>query len=365
MRSMSLFAPPGRPARWLLGALAMVLLGASACAYQTPSGATPATPAVAGTAVTPAAVATVIAPPVAGREAVPVTFTRAATLHSAPSGDARIGERERGYARASAVRCAELRVLIIDPTPDKPAWVDREALTVPAGFCGDPASGAVSLKTVTACVGDDVSYRHAQQARTALARLVRLSLGPEDVFVPLRMDGTDLAPPLRLPKLVEPPQSNGIPAGLAPSPTPAGLNNIFRPTPTAAAKSPTVVPVPPIETQLAEMQRLKDHAATHLATLALGSPARGSVEHCFQRVETAITSGQGSRFVILAARVSPAEVQRLRTFALEGSILLLFGLECEASSCALVRSPLDQWAQQRHVEVRPVDASADLASLVR
>lgn len=173
------------------------------------------------------------------------------------------GSRGPGF-QVRAVRREGSRWFVWDPSTKGFAYVDRNALSLPAGLTDEDAAAApaAAAKAVVVCIDRAASYRYTGAARSAVARWLLSAAHPGDVFYPRWIEDNSyspeaaVVPALRVPP--EPPPAATLATPGPPNPFDTGQ---------VAAATATVAAI---------AARAADAADARAATLGA---ARAELEH--------------------------------------------------------------------------------------
>jgi hypothetical protein len=327
----------------------------------------------AGSAPAPAAAPEELPPPTAGPTAEPglawAGFIRDDCEWSGPSTPPAVcfGSRGPGF-KVRAVRREGERWFVWDPSTTGFAYVDRNALSLPAELTADDPHTGPPARSAVVCVDRSTGYRYTGAARSAFAQWVLRSAHPGDVFYLRWIEDNSYRPEAEIvPAIRVPAEPTRVTLSIA-TPGPVNPFDVAQ----VASATATVRAIRGLETAAAATRESVIGASTEALNRQLGQllqtnpePAPGSdVGGCVKKGSELLAGVDSDRYLMVAtsARAGAPQIARLK---LDRVRLRVVYLQCDdPAECDQVKQ---QWsataAAANAADIRFSDPSEALARI--
>ncbi len=257
------------------------------------------------------------------------------------------------------VDCEGPRVKIIDPNTHGPAYIDRDAVEVPSGFCSQiPGQGGP--KTVVVAVAGPAVYSHTSVVLGDVSRLMRAAAEPGDTFIVMWLNGADVIPPVHVPV------QSVVPHSPSPTVTPCGpYDKPCRVMATATAT--TLLDQGELDSVPGDARQDVTKAANELETLSLaGAPSTSDVLPALARAQLLLDGVPGPHYLFIAGPLQPPATEELAQLRLSGTFIRFLGPDCpDPVRCAQWDHVWRDWAATANADVAVYDESVDLVEKVQ
>jgi hypothetical protein len=232
------------------------------------------------------------------------TFIRDDCEWSGPEASAScFGNRGAGF-RIRAIRREGDRWYIWDPSTNNYAYVSRNALSLPAELTSSEDPLGPAAKAVVSCVDRSNGYRYTTQAREGIAKWIRDSAHPGDLFYERWIEDNSYRPEAEIiPAIRVPAEPTRLPQ---PASTPAPPNPFNRDQ--VAQATATIGAMQTVEARASATREALQNAVTNELTQELGAlvaaPASPStdadVTGCVKKASELLQGFDGDRYLLLA-----------------------------------------------------------------
>ncbi len=206
------------------------------------------------------------------------------------------GSRGPGF-QVRAVRREGSRWFVWDPATKGFAYVDRNALSLPAGLTDEDAAAApaAAAKAAVVCIDRAASYRYTGAARSAVARWLLSAAHPGDVFYLRWIEGNSyrpeaaIVPALRVPP--EPPPAATLATPGPPNPFDTGQ---------VAAATATVAAIAARAATLGAARAELEHGVDQLLRVQPEPTTVGDTAGCVAKGAELLAPFAGDRYLVVA-----------------------------------------------------------------